>query len=69
MEAQLFIAFLVFIVGNCYWGYRYIQAARKQPEISGQQMEQIQDAWIQFICGAIVILIVVVPLANLLQLL
>ncbi|WP_298444423.1 hypothetical protein [uncultured Ferrimonas sp.] len=67
MEARLLLVLAIFIFGNLYWGYRYFRAAKQPPDRSidkQQQLEQISDYWVQFSCVAIILVMLIAPIAN-----
>ncbi|QIZ76146.1 hypothetical protein [Ferrimonas lipolytica] len=67
METRLLIVFAIFLSGNLYWCYRYLEVA-KNTDISTQQREDmkesIQDNWVQFACIAIIITMLMAPVAH-----
>lgn len=67
METRLLIVFSIFILGNLYWGYRYLRIYRQQQipkQLREEALDEIQDHWIQFSCIAVIIVLLIAPIAN-----
>ncbi|TKB50105.1 hypothetical protein [Ferrimonas aestuarii] len=67
MEWRLFVVFFVLIAGNCYWGYRYYFAQHNKNIDGRERMEQlddIQDHWLQFSGIALMLIMLLTPLAR-----
>ncbi|WP_028117435.1 hypothetical protein [Ferrimonas senticii] len=67
MEARLLIVFSIFVLGNLYWGYRYFSAYKDSSLGKGERqeaLEDIEDYWLQFACVAIIIIMLIAPIAN-----
>ncbi|SHI18723.1 hypothetical protein [Ferrimonas marina] len=67
MESRLLIVMLVMVAGNLYWWYRYRHTEANR-NIDGrereEQLAELQDHWVQFTCVAIIIIMVLAPLAH-----
>ncbi|GAA4888962.1 hypothetical protein [Ferrimonas pelagia] len=66
MESRLLVVLMIMLVGNLYWWHRYRQA-QANDNIDGrereEQLNQLQDHWVQFTCVAIIIIMLLAPLA------
>lgn len=67
MEWRLLTALAVLIIGNGYWALRYYQACRqrnwsKQQRVA--EIENLQDHWLQFSTVAIILIMLLAPLAR-----
>ena len=67
MEWRLLTALAVLIIGNGYWALRYYQATRQNNRSDQQrvaEMESLQDHWLQFSTVAIILIMLLAPLAR-----
>ncbi|TKB47352.1 hypothetical protein FCL40_16005 [Ferrimonas sediminicola] len=67
MEWRLFTALAVLIIGNGYWALRYYQARHQTGWDENRrvaEMESLQDHWLQFSTVAIILIMLLAPLAR-----
>ncbi|MBY6185035.1 hypothetical protein KUV89_00065 [Marinobacter hydrocarbonoclasticus] len=67
MVARLVIVVAILILGNLYWWVRYRQAETNR-NIDGrereEQLDALQDRWVQFTCVSIMLIMLLAPLGN-----
>ncbi|SDJ42898.1 MULTISPECIES: hypothetical protein [Ferrimonas] len=67
MEWRVLTALAVLMIGNGYWAFRYYQTQHNK-NIDGRQriseLENLQDHWLQFSTVAILLIMLLAPLAR-----